>query len=91
MIGVAADGLECYAPSDARDGPSPAPRESCEAIASPGGMIRLYQRLSGVTGADADAWARHGSIKTTPAVAAGLETRPMVLGELVEWGEMYGR
>lgn len=34
---------------------------------------------------------RHGSIKTTPAVAAGLEDRAMTLTELVEWGELYGR
>ena len=34
---------------------------------------------------------RHSSIKTAPAVAAGLEDRPMKLEELVEWGELYGR
>ena len=34
---------------------------------------------------------KHGSIKTTPAVAAGMSERPWTIGELVEWGEMYGR
>lgn len=34
---------------------------------------------------------RHGSIKTTPAVAASLADRAMRLEELVEWGELYGR
>jgi len=33
----------------------------------------------------------HGTIKTTPAVAGGMAERPWSLGELVEWGEMYGR
>ena len=34
---------------------------------------------------------RHGSIKTAPAVAAGLADRAMTLEELVEWGDLYGR
>jgi len=33
----------------------------------------------------------HSSIKTTPAVAAGLTERPWPLAEFVEWGELYGR
>ena len=34
---------------------------------------------------------RHSSIKTTPAVAAGLAERPWRMEELVELGAMYGR
>jgi len=34
---------------------------------------------------------KHGTIKTTPAVAAGMADREWKLAELVEWGEMYGR
>jgi len=34
---------------------------------------------------------KHSSIKTTPAVAAGLDGQPMTLPEFVEWGELYGR
>lgn len=34
---------------------------------------------------------KHGSTKTTPAVAAGLEDRPMSLNEFAEFGEVYGR
>ena len=34
---------------------------------------------------------RHLSIKTTPAVASGVEEKPWTIGELVEWGELYGR
>jgi IS1 family transposase len=33
---------------------------------------------------------RHGSIKTAPAVAAGLIDQPWTLERLVEWGEVYG-
>jgi len=33
----------------------------------------------------------HMTIKTTPAVAAGIAERPLSLGEFVEWGELYGR
>jgi IS1 family transposase len=34
---------------------------------------------------------RHLSIKTTPAVASGVAEKAWTLGELVEWGDMYGR
>ncbi len=34
---------------------------------------------------------RHSSIKTAPAVAAGLIEKPWTLEEFVEWGELYGR
>jgi hypothetical protein len=34
---------------------------------------------------------RHSTIKTTPAVAAGLSECPWTLAQLVEWGEIYGR
>ena len=34
---------------------------------------------------------RHSSIKTTPAVAAGLIEQPWTLARFVEWGEVYGR
>jgi hypothetical protein len=34
---------------------------------------------------------KHSSIKTTPAVAAGLAGQSWKLAELVEWGELYGR
>jgi IS1 family transposase len=33
----------------------------------------------------------HGTVKTTPAVAAGLAERPWTIGEFVELGELYGR
>lgn len=34
---------------------------------------------------------RHSTIKTTPAVAAGLVQNPLTLGEFVEWIDTYGR
>lgn len=34
---------------------------------------------------------KHSTIKTAPAVAAGLLPRPMPLAEFVEWGELHGR
>ncbi len=34
---------------------------------------------------------KHGSIKTTPAVEAGVQDRPWTMPELVEWGLVYGR
>ena len=33
---------------------------------------------------------KHGTIKTTPAVAAGMAEKPWTLAELVEWGDLYG-
>ena len=34
---------------------------------------------------------KHSTIKTTPAVVAGVAGQPWKLAEFVEWGEMYGR
>lgn len=34
---------------------------------------------------------KHSSIKTTPAVAAGMAEKPWTLGEFAEWMELYGR
>ena len=34
---------------------------------------------------------RHSTIKTTPAVAAGLVSAPMSIGEFAEWVDVYGR
>ena len=34
---------------------------------------------------------RHGTIKTAPAVAAGLAEKPWTLADLVEWGDLHGR
>lgn len=37
-------------------------------------------------------WVRkHSTVRTTPAVAAGLEENPWNLGDFVEWGEIFGR
>lgn len=33
----------------------------------------------------------HSTIKTTPALAAGVANRRWTLGDLVQWGEVYGR
>lgn len=34
---------------------------------------------------------RHSSVRTAPAVAAGLIGKPWTLAEFTEWGELYGR
>lgn len=34
---------------------------------------------------------KHSTIKTTPALAAGVADRQWTLGDLVDWGERYGR
>lgn len=34
---------------------------------------------------------RHSTVRTTPAVAAGLTNRPWTLIQFVEWGELHGR
>jgi IS1 family transposase len=33
---------------------------------------------------------KHSTVRTTPAVAAGIQGRPWTMGELVEWGGVYG-
>jgi len=55
---------------------------------------RTFQHLRASTGmyyAHYNFVRRHSSIKTAPAVAAGLMAHPMTLNEFAEWGEMYGR
>ncbi|MGH0033028.1 MAG: IS1 family transposase [Myxococcota bacterium] len=34
---------------------------------------------------------KHSTVRTAPAVAAGLADRPWSMAEFVEWGELYGR
>jgi hypothetical protein len=34
-------------------------------------------------------WAKHGTLKTTPAVAAGLADRQWTVAEMIEWTASY--
>jgi len=34
---------------------------------------------------------RYSTIRTTPSVAAGLVSKPMSIGEFVEWVDVYAR